>query len=168
MLAIRRLAIVSALLFAVAFVISSASGKSVVGNGTVALATPPLPTAKAPAKHEIGEHLMIEWGGSWWAASTLAAIDDGRVVIHYTGWGEEWDEIVKPTRIRREVQGTSNFAAGDSAFVEWKGSWWPAKVQKISTVGGKEQYAIRYDGYGKEWDETVGAARIKRLGPTEQ
>ncbi|MFH1829846.1 MAG: Tudor-knot domain-containing protein [Pseudomonadota bacterium] len=48
----------------------------------------------------------------------------------------------------------------DAVMVEWKGSWWPAKV--IAIGKGKAPYKIHYDGYSSSWDEWVGDARIKK------
>ncbi len=48
-------------------------------------------------------------------------------------------------------------AVGDRAQVEWKGSWYSAKVLKVKD----DQCFIHYDGYGKKWDEWVGPNRIK-------
>ncbi len=50
------------------------------------------------------------------------------------------------------------FKVGDKLLVEWKGSSYPAVV---TAVVAKDQYKIRYDGYGAEWDEVVGPSRIK-------
>lgn len=47
---------------------------------------------------------------------------------------------------------------GDAVQVEWRGSWYPAKV--IGVSNGK--YRIHYDGYGNEWDEFVGPSRMKK------
>lgn len=52
------------------------------------------------------------------------------------------------------------FKKGDAVMVEWKGSWWPAKV--IAVQDGKHPYKIHYDGYSDSWNEWVGAERIKR------
>ena len=59
------------------------------------------------------------------------------------------------------IAGAKKFKVGDSCMVEWKGSWWPAKV--ISTRDGNSPYKIHYDGYSNSWDEWVGDARIKNL-----
>lgn len=48
-------------------------------------------------------------------------------------------------------------AAGDKAQVLWKGTWYPATAIKSN---GAQCY-IHYDGYGSNWDEWVGADRIK-------
>jgi hypothetical protein len=46
---------------------------------------------------------------------------------------------------------------GDKASVEWKGSWYPAKVLQ----GGETQCFIHYTGYDSSWDEWVGPSRIR-------
>src|SRR5262245_20501356 len=48
-------------------------------------------------------------------------------------------------------------AAGDSAQVLWKGTWYPAAVLKAK---GTECF-IHYNGYGANWDEWVGPDRIR-------
>lgn len=122
------------------------------------------PVAGMAAKaHVAGEPLFVEWGGSWWKASVITTLPDGRTVIHYTGWGEDYDEIAKPKRIRTELPTAITPSPGEAVFVEWKGSWWPAKVLKVS----KGSYRIHYDGYGPEWDEDVVPARLTRLSPPE-
>jgi hypothetical protein len=50
------------------------------------------------------------------------------------------------------------FKVGDKITVEWKGNNYPATV---IAVAGPNQYKIHYDGYGAEWDEVVGPARIR-------
>jgi hypothetical protein len=51
------------------------------------------------------------------------------------------------------------YRAGQAVEVEYGGAWYPAVVVSVEAAG----WRIRYDGYGDEWDETVGAERI-RLG----
>jgi hypothetical protein len=46
---------------------------------------------------------------------------------------------------------------GDLVHVEWRGSWWPARV--IAVVGERE-WRIHYEGFGAHWDESVGPSRI--------
>ncbi len=59
-----------------------------------------------------------------------------------------------------EKAAPSKFGVGDPVLVEWKGSWWPAKV--IATRAGSAPYKIHYDGYSNSWDEWIGNNRIKR------
>ncbi len=51
------------------------------------------------------------------------------------------------------------YNVGEAVMVEWKNSWYPAKVIAVGS-GGK--YRIHYDGYGSEWDEFVSPARMKK------
>ncbi len=122
-----------------------------------------------------GTHALVEWSGLFYPAVVVAVIDEAHLKISYTGWGSEWDEVVTLDRV---VAGTrldgSPFGAkgrppattyaiesarvGDAVEVEWGGSWWPARVLEVVPEGVK----IRYDGYGQEWDEVVGQARVRR------
>jgi hypothetical protein len=49
-----------------------------------------------------GEHLFVEWHGSYWPAVVLST--DGEAArIHYDNYGAEWDEAVGPDRTKRLV-----------------------------------------------------------------
>lgn len=61
------------------------------------------------------------------------------------------------------VRAESVCKVGDKAQVLWKGNWYPATVLK--TAG--EQCFIHYDGYGNSWDEWVGSARYRPVGPPQ-
>lgn len=50
--------------------------------------------------------------------------------------------------------------AGDKIEILWKGKYYPGKVLEVKD--GK--WFISYDGYGKEWNEWIGADRIKGVG----
>lgn len=52
------------------------------------------------------------------------------------------------------------FTLGEEVFVEWKGSWWPAKITAMRE--GTEPFKIHYDGYSASWDEWIGMARIRK------
>lgn len=58
-------------------------------------ATRPQPAAPAPEKAEI----EVEWRGKWWPARVLEKSGD-QTLIHYVGFGSEWDERVSAERIR--------------------------------------------------------------------
>lgn len=49
------------------------------------------------------------------------------------------------------------FGVGDRVYVEWRGTWWDARV--VSLVGGGA-WRIHYEGWSDRWDETVGPTRI--------
>jgi hypothetical protein len=60
---------------------------------------------------------------------------------------------------KKPIEGLS-FKKGDAVMVEWKGSWWPAKI--IAVQQGNKPYKIHYDGYSNSWNEWVGNNRIKK------
>jgi hypothetical protein len=110
-----------------------------------------------------GDKAQVLWKGTWYPATVKKAKGD-QCFIHYTGYGNNWDEWVGPDRIKLRGE-TAQAAApskldlsvGDPVDVNWKGSWYPAHV--IST--GKNRWKIHYDGYDNSWDEWVTASRIK-------
>ena len=45
------------------------------------------------------EEVEVEWHGSWWPAVVLEQRGN-RWLVHYEGYGSDWDEVVGPDRIR--------------------------------------------------------------------
>ena len=80
------------------------------------------------------------------------------------GNGREVASVTFAVLVSKEGQkvpaGTLKFKKGDAVMVEWKGSWWPAKIVAIRQ--GKKPYKIHYDGYSNSWDEWIGDKRIKK------
>lgn len=52
---------------------------------------------------------------------------------------------------------TAGFDAHDEVEVEWNGRWWPAVV--LERRG--RRWLVHYENYGSDWDEVVGAGRIR-------
>lgn len=77
------------------------------------------------------------------------------VTFEVVGATEKPAETAKTETVAKR----GNFATGDNVMVEWRGSWWPAKVIKVGK--GKAPYKIHYDGYSSSWDEWISDARIK-------
>jgi len=78
--------------------------------------SPPAAAAPAPEKPE----LEVEWRGRWWPARVLRK-DGETTLIHYVGFGSEWDETVPADRVRPiQVQNTqpSAVVAPDAGLVE--------------------------------------------------
>jgi hypothetical protein len=46
------------------------------------------------------DEVDVEWRGRWWPATVLERKTSGRYLVHYDGYGNEWDEVVPPERIR--------------------------------------------------------------------
>lgn len=53
-------------------------------------------------------------------------------------------------------------AVGGKIDVAWHGVWYPATIKAGPNAAGACQ--IGYDGYGSNWDEWVGADRMRRRG----
>jgi len=68
----------------------------VAGGGELAtLAAPPDYGGTWKARDEV----EAEWHGSWWPALVLEK-RGGHWMVHYEGYGSEWDEVVGGDRIR--------------------------------------------------------------------
>ncbi|MBX3225692.1 MAG: hypothetical protein KIT84_31055 [Labilithrix sp.] len=49
------------------------------------------------------DEIEVEWRGRWWPATIMERRGSGRFMVHYTGYGDEWDEVVGVERIRLRV-----------------------------------------------------------------
>jgi hypothetical protein len=49
---------------------------------------------------DVGSRVLSFSQERWWRAEVIGIEDDGRVKIHYPGWGSEWDVVVA----REELQ----------------------------------------------------------------
>jgi hypothetical protein len=126
----------------------------------------------------VGDHVLVEWENNVYPAVILEAVSPTKYKVHYDGYDTIWDEVVARERVRGMVEGnvvhpeppakvrgkalqaaqTNVYKMGDRVRVEWHGQTYPAIVTGIV---GQERYRIHYEGYGPEWDETVGLARIQ-------
>lgn len=142
-----------------------------------------LALALAPAgcrqRYGIGDHVYVEWEGQEYPAMIITIEGPSKFKIHYDGYDTIWDEVVSKDRVRRPVDGpvtvpdppakvrakamlaaqTNVYKVGDHLRVEFHGYVYPATV--IGIVG-QERYRVHYDGYGSEWDETIGRERIQQ------
>jgi hypothetical protein len=94
----------------------------------------------------------------WYGAVVLEDLE-GRSRVRYLGWDPVNpkgsyafpDETVADERI--------DPAGGESpAEVEWKGTWYPAKILKKTAKG---RFHIHYIGYPESDDEVVTADRVR-------
>lgn len=155
-----------ALAFAAALVLEAVALASVAaahpkGHGTDW--TPP-PLASAPAEPTaclaVGAPLFVEWKGSYWKARVLARVDE-RLVVHYEGWGKEWDELVSAERVAQARPG-ARAVAGAPVMIEWKGSYWRGTVIRAA---GDRGALVHYEGWGNEWDEVASSDRLMTPSP---
>lgn len=58
----------------------------------------------ALANARVGANVEIEWKGSYWPGQIVQK-RDGRLKVHYAGWGAEWDEWVEQRRLLQSANG---------------------------------------------------------------
>jgi len=130
----------------------------------------------------VGDQVLVERKGADHPAVVVAVLGPSKYRVHYIGYSDEWDETVPGTRLRGRLTGPvpnivpqrggpgssppksssarpSFYREGDRVRVEWHRSVYSATILEV--LEG-EQYRVRYDGYGNEWDEVVGLDRIRR------
>ncbi|MFA4873949.1 MAG: Tudor-knot domain-containing protein [bacterium] len=121
-------------------------------------------TAMAAKKGDKGQ---AEWQGKMYEVEVMKVKGD-QCYIHWTGYGKNWDEwkacgdiklsSAKPAKDEQTTSAAKR-AVGDAVQVNWKGSWYPARI--IAVDAKKGSYKIHYDGYDSSWDEWVTIARMK-------
>lgn len=126
----------------------------------------------------VGDHVLVQWEGNDYPAMIKEVPAPAKFKVHYDGYADIWDEVVPKDRIKGLVEGpvpapeppakvrakamqaaqNNRYKLNDRVRVEWHGQIYPGT---ITGIVGHEQYRVRYDGYGPEWDEIVGLARIQ-------
>lgn len=142
----------------------------------VSLAALALPACKR--HYSVGDHVYVEWEGNDYPAVIITVPSPTKYKVHYDGYDDIWDEVVLRDRIKGLVEGTprhpepppkvrakalqaaqsNTYKMNDRVRVEWHGQLYMATIVGIV---GQERYRVRYDGYGEEWNETVGLSRIQ-------
>lgn len=137
-----------------------------------------LTQAGCKRSYSVGDHVLVEWEGASYPAMIVEAPGPAKFKVHYDGYDPIWDETVARDRVKGLVEGTviqpeppakvrakavqaaqtNVYKIGDRVRVEWHNQIYAAT---ITGIVGQERYRIRYDGYGAEWDETVGLSRIQ-------
>ena len=136
-----------------------------------------LALAACQRTYRTGDEVMVEWEGKDYPATILSA-DPAKLKVHFDGYDDNWDEVVTKSRVKGfrkgdevrpeapakvrakalEAAQTNTYRVGDQVRVEWSGRFYPAQIVEVV---GKERYRVHYEGYGAEWDESVGLSRIQ-------
>lgn len=136
-------------------------------------------TASCKRRYEVGDKVLVEWEKGVYPAVILETNGPTKIRVHYEGYDPVWDEVVPQTRIKGFAEGnvvhpepppkvrakalqaaqTNQYKIGDRVRVEWHGTLYPAVIVGIV---GQERYRIHFEGYGDEWDDTVGLNRIQQ------
>ncbi|AKT38076.1 hypothetical protein [Chondromyces crocatus] len=129
-------------------------------------------------QYAVGDEVLVEWEGNVYPASILEAVSPTKYKVHFEGYDPVWDDVIPRDRIRGLAEGkvvhpepppkvrakalqaaqTNMYKVGDRVRVDFHGHIYTAV---ITAIVGQERYRIHYEGYGPEWDETVGLSRIQ-------
>lgn len=62
----------------------------------------PISTQPIPSNRRIfkGQKFHVQWEGEWYLGTATYIDEQGKITIHYNGWGQEYDEIVPRNRLR--------------------------------------------------------------------
>jgi hypothetical protein len=136
-------------------------------------------SAGCKRRYEVGDKVLVDWEKNTYPAVILETNGPTKIKVHYEGYDPVWDETVPRDRIKGFNEGnaphpepppkvrakalqaaqTNVYKISDRVRVEWHGSMYPAVVVGIV---GQERYRIHFEGYGDEWDDTVGLNRIQQ------
>jgi len=108
-----------------------------------------------------GARVVVERGGQWLAATVVSRIAGDRVLVHYEGYGSEWDEAVGLDRARPApgLGAPVQLQIGEKVLVTVQGRQLLADV--VAQVG-PDEWRVHYDGYGPEVAENVRPDRLRR------
>ncbi len=129
-------------------------------------------------RYDVGDKVLVEWEKNVYPAVILETQGTTKFKVHYEGYDALWDELVPRDRVKGLAEGTivhpepppkvrakalaaaqtNIYKIGDRVRVEWHGTMYPAVIVGIV---GQERYRIHFEGYGDEWDDTVGLTRIQ-------
>jgi len=127
-----------------------------------------------------GTPLRALYAQQWQPVTVLTDLPDGKVKIHWDGYGDNWDEA-KPRgdlrietavleQLRKGQPARNTRAASDAALdpqqltpgqklqAEWAGKWLPVTVKKVLPDG---QVEVHWDGYSDNFDEALPVARLR-------
>lgn len=112
-------------------------------------------TPKGDAK--VGAMVEVHWGQKWYRGEILTVERDGKLRVHYEGYGSEDDETVTADRVRPLAFDAYEPRAEVEARSSWTGRWRAATV--LARSGSMHQ--VRFAGSTAAYDEWVGPSRIR-------
>lgn len=65
--------------------------------------------------------------------------------------------VLAASLVLASAAAAADFKPGDRVEVKWRGKWFAAEVLEAK----KGKWKVHYQGYDAEWDEWVGAARVR-------
>ncbi|MCE9605011.1 MAG: caspase family protein [Planctomycetia bacterium] len=116
----------------------------------------PVARVKTIPKPGTGRRVEALSEGKWYKAKIIDA-ETGRSKVHYTNYGEEYDEWLPTDRIREYVPKVYAVDTKVQVYSEDDKKWEKGTILK--TWYGL--HYIHFDGYDASWDEWVGPNAIK-------
>lgn len=120
------------------------------------------PAAQAVADYKVGERVLVTAQNLWRVADVIQQLTPTSYRVHYDGYGPEVAENVGPDRMKKTFAGASAHAPGEAVLVDVNGQTLPAKVMAASAA---DRWIVRFDGYGAQYDQEVGAERVHAAPP---
>ena len=63
------------------------------------IAPAPASSAGAPSRYNLGDRVRVRWHGSIYNATIVSIPGRGNLLVHYEGYGAEWDETISEDRV---------------------------------------------------------------------
>lgn len=117
----------------------------------------------APASYKTGETVIVNTQNRLYLAEIRQQLEGNNYRVRFSGYGAEAVDNISADRIQRPFSGVTAFPVGTAVQVIAGGpQTYPGKV--IAAVK-QDQWIVRLDGAGPEYDQIVGPDRIRALPP---
>lgn len=131
---------------------------------------------------EEGQEIQAYWDNRWFHAKILSALDDGRVKIRVTGWGDASVATVERNVLKQpekpvssleartpqtsdksasgvgEIDASTPLEVGQKLETTWGSSWYESEVTSLLDDGTVK---IHYTGWSSNFDEIVDRNRLR-------
>lgn len=114
--------------------------------------------AAAPADYKPGEQVIVSAQNRLLMAEIVQAVGDNNFRVHYSGYGPDVVENVSADRIKKPFTGQTAHPVGEAVTVD-VGAAQPMPGKVIGAVAA-DQWIVRIDNAGPQYDQQVGADRI--------
>ncbi len=116
------------------------------------------PNAAPAVAFKPGEILIVRSQNRLFVAEMVQQVDPQNIRVHYAGYGPEVAENVSLDRAARPFLGATAYPVGTAVLVN-AGAPQPLPGKVVAVVAA-DQWIVRLDGAGPNYDQTVGADRI--------
>jgi hypothetical protein len=119
------------------------------------------------ATFPIGSYVEASGGGRRYYGRVVAT-DSDHVTVQFYDYTEKRAVTFAAADItpsKRTPRPPTRLDVGmkPDCLTEWRGTWFPAKLLKRTTVDNQPRFLIHYLGYDSSWDEWVGDERIRLM-----